>query len=250
MPAVFELIGHPVRWRLLALLALSDRRVGELSGALGLAQSGVSYHLGKLRSAGLVSRHRSDADGRDSYYAANLDRVSELIGSAAGRLHPALRPMRSLAPVSRRARVLFICTGNSARSQMAEALAADLGGPLVVAFSAGSHPKQVSPLAVKVLAGRGIDIASAQPKHLRQFVADDFDYVVTLCDRVREVCPEFPGHPLTFHWSVPDPARVVGGEEARQAALERTAEEITIRVLHLLALISERAVAAEQDEVA
>src|SRR6266849_6045139 len=108
-PGFLQLAGHPVRWRLLGELARSDRQVRELTSLTGHRQSLVSYHLGRLRAAQLVSARRSSADGRDA-------------------------------------------------------------------------------------------------KHLSVFAADRFGYVITLCDRVREVCPEFPGHPRHIHWSIPDPA--------------------------------------------
>ena len=91
LPDVFGLVGHPVRWALLSELSVSDRRVTELADALGLAQNGVSYHLARLRSKGLVSSRRSQADGRDAYYSADLDRYSELIAQAGVGLHPAVR---------------------------------------------------------------------------------------------------------------------------------------------------------------
>ena len=113
-----------------------------------------------------------------------------------------------------RPRVLFLCTGNSARSQMAEALLEQLGGGAVEAVSAGSHPKVLHPNAVRVMRERGIDISGRRTKHLDRFTQQQFDNVVTLCDRVREVCPEFPGHPALAHWSIPDPA-LEGDTDAR-----------------------------------
>jgi thioredoxin type arsenate reductase len=132
---------------------------------------------------------------------------------------------------------LFLCTGNSARSQIAEALAERLGGGAVQARSAGSHPKPLHPNAVRVMAERGIDIAERRSKHLDEFVGRRFDYVVSLCDRVREVCPEFPGHPDLIHWSIPDPAREGDDDEQTYAAFERTTDELGTRISFLLELI-------------
>jgi ArsR family transcriptional regulator, arsenate/arsenite/antimonite-responsive transcriptional repressor / arsenate reductase (thioredoxin) len=242
-PRFLRLAGHPVRWRLLSELAHSDRRVGELCARLELPQNLVSYHLGRLRAESVVSRRRSSADGRDSYYVLELDRCGELLASTAAALHPGLRleppppqwPVR--AARRRRTRVLFLCTGNSARSQIAEALAEQLSHGAVHARSAGSHPKPLHQNAVRVLRERGIDIGDRRSKHVDSFAAQRFDYVITLCDRVREVCPEFPAHPELIHWSIPDPARAGDSDEDSYPAFERTARELAVRIGFLLELI-------------
>jgi ArsR family transcriptional regulator, arsenate/arsenite/antimonite-responsive transcriptional repressor / arsenate reductase (thioredoxin) len=233
-----------VRWRLLSELALSDRRVGELCVLLELPQNLVSYHLGRLRSERLVSRRRSSADGRDSYYVLELARCGELIGGAGAALHPGLRlaPRPPGSPAKwatrQRRRVLFLCTGNSARSQIAEALAEDLGAGAIEARSAGSRPKPLHPNAVRVMRERGIDIAGRRSKHLDEFADERFEYVISLCDRVREICPEFPGKPALIHWSVPDPAREGDSDKENYSAFERTAEELATRIPFLLELIA------------
>jgi ArsR family transcriptional regulator, arsenate/arsenite/antimonite-responsive transcriptional repressor / arsenate reductase (thioredoxin) len=239
-PDVLQLAGHPVRWRLLRELAGSDRRVGELCDLTGQRQSLVSYHLGRLRRRGMVATRRSIADGRDTYYLLDLPRCRELFVDAGASLHPGLAPGDGRPAAGRghaRARVLFLCTGNSARSQMAEALAAHLSDGALRTASAGSHPKPLHPLAVRVMRARGIDIAHQRSKHLSEFGGERFDHVVTLCDRVREVCPEFPGAPVLVHWSVPDPAREPGDDDAVLAAFERTADEITTRTRFLMEAI-------------
>jgi ArsR family transcriptional regulator, arsenate/arsenite/antimonite-responsive transcriptional repressor / arsenate reductase (thioredoxin) len=237
-PRFLGLVGHPLRWRLLAELALSDRRVGELCALVDAPQSLVSYHLGRLRSERMVFSRRSTADGRDNYYVADLERYRQLLSDTAVALHPGLR-VQAAAPLdwSRRkqdrVRVLFLCTGNSARSQIAEALTSHLSGGAVHAVSAGSNPKPLHPNAVRVLAERGVDIADRESKHLDHFTSEQFEYVVSLCDRVREVCPEFPGHPDAIHWSVPDPSRE-GEDDASYPAFTRTLAEIETRVGFLL----------------
>jgi protein-tyrosine-phosphatase len=131
--------------------------------------------------------------------------------------------------------VLFLCTGNSARSQIAEALLGQLAGGAVEAASAGSRPKPLHPEAVRVMREDGIDISGRRSKHLEEFAGQRFGYVITLCDRVREVCPEFPGHPQLIHWSIADPA----GEADHSAAFRRVAAELRTRIGFLLARIGE-----------
>jgi ArsR family transcriptional regulator, arsenate/arsenite/antimonite-responsive transcriptional repressor / arsenate reductase (thioredoxin) len=245
-PTFIQLAGHPVRWRLLRELARSDRRVGELIALVGQPQSLVSYHLGRLRGGSLVSMRRSSADGRDSYYSLDLARCGESLAAAGGALHPglALAPVEvALDGLERPIRILFLCTGNSARSQMAEAFARQLGGAAIEAYSAGSHPKAVRPEAVRAMHEHGIDLQGSRAKHLDEFAGQRFDYVVTLCDRVREVCPEFPGEVELIHWSIPDPA---AGEDVAYEAFERTAREIETRVRFLLQLIRATTTATEE----
>jgi ArsR family transcriptional regulator, arsenate/arsenite/antimonite-responsive transcriptional repressor / arsenate reductase (thioredoxin) len=222
-PRFLQLAGHPLRWRLLSELAQSDLRVGELCALAGRPQSLVSYHLRQLRDGGVVTARRSAADGRDSYYVLDLARCGELLASAGGALHPALAASTAHGTVPE-LRVLFLCTGNSSRSQMAEAMCPG-------AVSAGSHPKPLHPYAVQVMRDRGIDISSRRSKHLSEFAGRRFDHVVSLCDRVREVCPEFPGAELT-HWSIPEPGD-----------FERTAAELESRIGFLIAAIRQEVTA-------
>ena len=241
-PRFLRLAGHPLRWRLLSELARSDRRVGELCALAGQRQSLVSYHLRQLRDGGLVSARRSLADGRDTYYVLELVRCGELLVSAGASLHPGLAPaagsLRGPSGGATSARVLFLCTGNSARSQMAEALAEQLSAGAVRAVSAGSHPKPLHPNAVRVMRERGVDLAACRSKHLSEFVGQPFDYVISLCDRVREVCPEFPGTPKAIHWSIRDPAREPGTDDETLPAFERTAAELATRIGFLLEAIN------------
>ena len=234
-PAFLRLAGHPLRWRLLGELARSDRQVHELTAALGEAQNLVSYHLGRLRAASLVSVRRSSADRRDAYYSIDLAGCADLLAETGGALHPALRLTAPPPPArrGRRPRVLFLCTGNSARSQMAEALLDRMSDGGVAAYSAGSHPKALHPHAVRAMHEHGIDISGHRVKHLAEFTGQRFAFVVTLCDRVREVCPEFPGHPDLVHWSVPDPAAGPPGEDT-YPAFQATARDLAARIRFLL----------------
>ena len=240
---LLAVVAHPHRWRLLGALAASDRRVGELTELTGTPQSLVSYHLAQLRAAGLISSRRSAADGRDTYYRAELARCGELFGRASASLHPALRLVPAspdpVRPQGRKSRVLFLCTGNSARSQMAEALLEARSSGAIEARSAGSQPKALHPNAVRVMAERGVDIAGRRTKHLSRFAQSRFDHIVTLCDKVKEICPEFPGQPGIAHWSMVDPA--AGGRENDETypTFVRTAEEIDQRVGALMAQLAD-----------
>jgi protein-tyrosine-phosphatase/DNA-binding transcriptional ArsR family regulator len=233
-PVFLRAAGHPLRWRLLSELVRGDRQVHELTALLAQPQNLISYHLRQLRDAGLVTARRSSADGRDTYYQVNLDHCRDLLAATGGALHPGLRldpPPPPALPAGRPpVRVLFLCTGNSSRSQLAEAMLRRAAGDRVAAFSAGSHPKPIHPHVVTVLAERGIDLGAARPKHLDEYAGHRFDHVITLCDKVREICPEFPDGPAPAHWSVPDPAAAPDG----LSAFTRAAADLDIRIAFLL----------------
>ena len=127
-------------------------------------------------------------------------------------------------------RVLFVCTGNSARSQIAEASLRRVGGPDFAVFSAGTEPKGVNPLTIRVLSDAGIDWSSARSKSVDEFAGQAFDYVITVCDRARQSCPIFPGTHNTLHWGLEDPAEVEGSETERLAAFQRTYMEVNQRL--------------------
>jgi arsenate reductase len=127
-------------------------------------------------------------------------------------------------------RVLFVCTGNSARSQLAEALLGAIGGPDFAVTSAGTQPKDVNPYAIRVLADRGIDWSHARSKSLDEVLGQPFDYVITVCDRARQSCPVFPGSYNSLHWSLEDPAEVEGDDATKLAAFRHTELELTQRI--------------------
>jgi protein-tyrosine-phosphatase len=236
-PAAIRLLANPLRWQLLEALVASDRTVRELTELVGEPQNLVSYHLRQLHDGGLVRRHRSAHDGRDVYYAIDLAHCRDELEASVHALHPGLWPTSPVRPhrKSRRPRILYLCTGNSARSQIAEALTVHLSDGAVTAASAGSHPKPLHPNAVRVLRERGIDISGNRSKHLDTFRARRLDAVVTLCDRVREVCPEFTSAPRRVHWSIPDPALEGPTDRASYPAFERTTTELETRITYLLA---------------
>ncbi|MCU1413784.1 MAG: ArsR family transcriptional regulator [Microbacteriaceae bacterium] len=243
-PEILGLLSDPLRWQLVGELGHSDRRVGELVQLVGKPQNLVSYHLAELRRAGIVSSRRSSADGRDVYYRADLTRCRDLLGDAGLSLHPGLshgHTQHDDSPPRRaRPRLLFLCTGNSARSQIAEALVEHRSAGTVEARSAGSHPKALHPNAVRVMAERGIDISGRPTKSLTRFARNRFDRVITLCDKVREICPEFPGAPVAAHWSIADPAATGDTDEATYPAFRHVADEIDGRVALVLADLQTR----------
>ncbi|HTC86280.1 MAG TPA: arsenate reductase ArsC [Candidatus Acidoferrum sp.] len=127
-------------------------------------------------------------------------------------------------------RVLFVCTGNSARSQIAEAVLGRLGGADFDVFSAGTEPKGVNPYTLRVLAEAGIDWSAARSKSVEEFAGQSFDYVITVCDRARQTCPVFPGSYNSLHWGLEDPAEVEGTDEEKVAAFRKTYMELGLRI--------------------
>lgn len=126
-------------------------------------------------------------------------------------------------------RVLILCTGNSARSQMAEGLLREMGGGKFEVASAGTHPGHVRPEAIAVMREIGIDISGHRSKSVAEFAGQEFAYVITVCDNAREACPVFPGRAERLHWSFDDPAAVAGSEEERLAAFRRVRDQIAER---------------------
>jgi len=127
-------------------------------------------------------------------------------------------------------RILFVCTGNSCRSQMAEGLMRTIGGDHVRVFSAGTEPKPVHPMAVQVLKEVDIDISGQQSKHVDSFAGETFDFVITVCDRARQQCPTVPGAHERIHWGFDDPAAVTGPEADRLRVFRRVRDEIRQRL--------------------
>jgi ArsR family transcriptional regulator, arsenate/arsenite/antimonite-responsive transcriptional repressor / arsenate reductase (thioredoxin) len=241
-----KLLAHDIRWRILLALARSDHRVEELVKQIKQPHNLISYHLKRLRLQRLVAERRSSADARDIYYSLNLDRLREMYSETGQALHPGVsEPTSQPHPEAETlssppTRVLFLCTHNSARSQMAEGLLRELSRNTVEVFSAGSEPTSIHQLAIKVMSSRGIDLRTHRAKHLDEFLGQTFDYVITVCDRVREVCPVFPGDPEQIHWSFPDPVAIEGNQQTKERGFEDTARELTNRIQYLLLMIERR----------
>lgn len=250
MPDFLKLLAHDVRWQMLSVLAESDRRVQELAELLQRPQNLVSYHLRLLREGQVVKERRSSADGRDVYYSLDLDHLRSLYLDSGGLLHPALACAGPVADDSNQSadgedrdspfRVLFLCTHNGARSQLAEGILRASAGEKVEVVSAGSEPGRVHPLAIRAAAALNIDINNQRSKHMDEFAGQTFDYVVTVCDQVREVCPVFPEDPHQIHWSFPDPAAVEGSEDKQFQAFMQTARELTTRISYMFLMLEHR----------
>ena len=241
-PQVLGVLAHDLRWTIVGLLVPGDLRTGEIVARTGQPPSLVSYHLGRLRDAGLVTARRSAADGRDSYHALDLDALGRAVAGVAGQVHPGLlagaaadSPSAPGAPGNGTdggtAEVLFICTGNSARSPMAAGWLNHLGAGRVAARSAGVTPAALHPLAVAAMAEHGVDISGHRETRLDDLAGERFRRVVTLCDRARENCGELPAASAVVHWSIPNPAQA---HPPDLEAFRATARELRTRVRYLL----------------
>jgi protein-tyrosine-phosphatase/DNA-binding transcriptional ArsR family regulator len=259
-PPVLSVLAHDLRWAIVGMLVPGDLRTGEIVARTGQAPSLVSYHLARLRDAGLVSVRRSTADGRDSYHALDLAAIGQAVGDMAARIHPSLLagaagwpgagpgagagpgPGAVAGPGSGRpVRALFICSGNSARSPMAEGWLNHLGGGRVTARSAGVSPGPLHPLAVAAMAEHGVDISGHRPTHLSDVADGRFTRVITLCDRARENCGELPGPAV--HWSIPNPAQA---HPPDLDAFRATARELQTRIRYLLPALADAAASGLQ----
>jgi len=209
-------------------LVLSLRRLGlapEDAGRLArlcIERGAVDLDLAPLLAGQrrAIERQRADLDRLEG----ELQDLESTI-AAAGRATRRDRPMPA-DPI----RVLFVCTHNSARSQIAEALLQRYGGSDFEVFSAGTEVSQVNPFARRVIEDAGIDWSGARSKSITEFLDQRFDYVITVCDRARATCPVFPGSTNTLHWGLDDPSEVEGTDEEKLAAFRRTETEISARL--------------------
>lgn len=242
----FRALADASRLAIVQMLLLGDLRAGEIGERVQLPTNALAYHLKHLRATGVLRDRRSSADARDVYYHLDLDRLQALYAAAGDALYPGMNSgmsgmaqrteQKDAVPIlSRPLRVLFLCTHNSARSQMAEAILRYLGGDQVESYSAGSIPTEVHPEAIATLRDLGIDATGLYPKSLERFIGEPLDYIITVCDRVRDICPSFPGDPAQAHWSIADPA-VVEDPEQRKAAFRAVAQELLTRIRYLLLL--------------
>ncbi|MEZ5755004.1 MAG: helix-turn-helix domain-containing protein [Paracoccaceae bacterium] len=245
----FATLGHPDRlavFRLLNRFAPRGARPTEIAAALNLKPNTLSHHLADLTVARLITVTRQ---GRSLYYAVNLDVTESLIGYLAldvGRarpdlLSPLLAPARDPALRDTGFNVLFICSGNSARSIMAEVLLRDLGEGRLRAFSAGTRPNSaLNPVTLDILTRNGHDVSGLRSKHISEFqqpASPTMDFVFTVCDTAAaEECPPWPGQPITGHWGLPDPACATGTDAERALVFAQTYAALRRRITAFVAL--------------
>ncbi|MCS7316585.1 MAG: prephenate dehydrogenase/arogenate dehydrogenase family protein [Bryobacterales bacterium] len=172
--------------------------------------------------------------------ARDAEALAPLFGSAnefAARLRgrPCASGGAQTEPMKQKKKVLFVCTGNSARSQMAEGLLRHLGGDRFDVASAGTHPTAIRPEAVAVMRELGVDISAHRSRSLDEFRGASFDFVVTVCDQARQSCPAFAGAPRQIHWNLEDPAAATGAYEERLAVFRRVRDELLARIRMFLA---------------
>ena len=248
-------LGHTGRlavFRLLARRAPQGVRPSEIAAALDLKPNTLSVYLTSLMHAGLVSSRRL---GRSVYYRIELGQVESLVDYLVGdccRGRPELavplaaRAQERLGEIvanrpQRPLNALFVCTGNSARSIMAEAILCHVGGGRFRAFSAGTRPRaEPHPFAIALLERLGHETAGLHPKDVAEFLepgAPKMDFVFTVCDRAaNEDCPPWPGGPISAHWGLPDPAAVEGPEAKRSLAFYTAYRMLRLRLEAFCAL--------------
>jgi arsenate reductase len=224
-------------------LVVTLRRLGLRPGDAGraaasLAGGSVSQELRDMLSRQLaaIARDREALDQLEAGIRDLGDTMDAVI--ERGRRETT---MSDHAPI----RVLFLCTGNSARSQIAQALLQQMGGDDFEVESAGTEPRGVHPYAIRVLAESGIDWSGARSKSVQEYVGEPWDYVITVCDRARQACPVFPGQHNAMHWGLDDPAEVDSTDEERLEAFRRTRMELAMRLRPFVTL-ARRAAGREQ----
>ena len=244
-------LAHPQRLALFRLLVrrYPDRvSAGELADAIDARQNTLSSYLNSLRVAGLIAQNR---EGRSLLYRADMAQSAELIDylvadCCRGRpdlCPPLVQPIPPKGkPMSdRKFNVLFICTGNSARSIFGESILRFEAGDRFNAYSAGTHPySELNPFAIEMLAHKGHDIADLWAKNVAEFQGPDaphMDFVFTVCDRAaNEECPAWAGQPISAHWGMPDPVKAEGTEAEKKLAFQQAYAGLRNRILAFTAL--------------
>ncbi|WGW04758.1 arsenate reductase/protein-tyrosine-phosphatase family protein [Tropicibacter oceani] len=251
IPDRLSILGHPQR---LALFRLLMRRypdrvpAGELAEALNLKASTLSAYLSSLHQGGLIAQERA---GTSLLYSIDMPVVRQtfdylLLDCCRGRPDicspiSAIQQPRGTAMAQRKFNVLFVCTGNSARSIFAEALLRKIAGDRFNAYSAGAKPySELNPFALRVLAAKGHDTAPLRAKNVSEFTgpgAPEFDFVFTVCNQAaNEECPTWEGQPISGHWGMPDPVKATGTDAQISLAFQQAYGALKNRIEAFAAL--------------
>lgn len=250
-----SILAHPQRmgvFRLLMRRYPDELSAGEIGQVLEFKPSTTSVYLAALRQADLISQHR---EGTHLFYRVNLEATRQVVADlfqdcCRGRADlcpPQFLPFMedtAVAP-SKVFNVLFVCTGNSARSIFAETILRDLAGDRFRAFSAGTTPRSsLNPLAVEMLASKGHDVTALRSKNIAEFQGADapqMDFVFTVCDRAaNEECPPWPGQPVSGHWGMPDPVKATGTLAEQRLAFHQAYGALHNRITVFTALPFDR----------
>ncbi|RPE67011.1 ArsR family transcriptional regulator [Pacificibacter maritimus] len=244
-------LSHPQR---LAVFRLLMRRcpdalpAGEIAQVLGLKASTASVYLSALTQTNLIVQKR---EGTRLLYSANLDTIRDVIAGLVvdccrgrGDLCPPqfFDLLRSVSPMAnKKFNVLFICSGNSARSIFGETILRDMADDRFNVYSAGTmHRSELNPFAVEMLQSKGHDISQLRSKNISEFTNEDapkMDFVFTVCDRAaNEECPAWPGQPISGHWGLPDPVKAVGTDAEKRLAFQQTYGALRNRLTAFTAL--------------
>jgi len=247
----FDALSHPQRFAVLRLLMRrhpDQVPAGHIAQALSLKPNTLSTYLAHLLRAGLITQTRH---GTSLLYGADLTGLrgmTDALFNDCCRGRPDICPPAQIAPIKesrpmadRKYRVLFICTGNSARSIFAEAILTHMAGDRFEAFSAGTKPtSELNPTAVQLLKDKGLETSGLTSKNVGVFQGDDapdFDFVFTVCDQAaNEECPVWQGQPLTAHWGTPDPVKATGSDAERMLAFQQAYGMLRHRILAFSAL--------------
>jgi len=247
----FDALSHPQR---LAVFRLLMRRhpdrvpAGEIAQALEMKANTLSTYLSQLHRAGLITKTRQGTSLRYGADLQGLRQMTDTLFNDCCRGRPDICPPTNLSPfketpamADRKYRVLFICTGNSARSIFAESILRREAGDRFEAYSAGTKPtSELNPIAIQLLHDKGYDTSGLTSKNVNVFQADDapdFDFVFTVCDQAaNEECPVWMGQPLTAHWGTPDPVKATGSDAEKMLAFQSAYGSLRNRITTFTAL--------------
>jgi protein-tyrosine-phosphatase len=236
-PSLVTLLADPTVWGIIVHLAQSDAHQNELAQALHQSPEEITTKAALLYEMKLVGTRQSDSNPNRIFYRLDLAALRDAWNAAGTAIHPFVGGVEdNLESLRPKLRVLFLCTHNSARSQMAEAMLRHFSKGKVLVYSAGSVATQIHPLAIETMAQAGIDMSNQRSKHMDEFKDEHVDYVITVCDQQHETCPVFPGTPQRLHWSFADPSAETT-EDARRQAFKSVANQMRNLIRYFLIML-------------